>query len=181
MNKMTPTFALILAGGLAAGVGLARPATGDGAAASTAVSTDAAAAPAASQVDAYGRPVTPLPEPNPDDRGSRNGNRTGDRGAAPEDGQVDESPAPVVPVPTATITIQDFAFQAPATAAPGSAITVTNADDAAHTLTFRTGEADTGTVAGGQQTTINAPTAPGTYQFFCQIHPSMEGEIEVGT
>ena len=76
--------------------------------------------------------------------------------------------------------IEDFAFTGPQSVAPGASIQVTNFDDAAHTLTFRSGDIDTGHRRRTVQTaTVAAPSAPGTYDFFCSIHPSMEGRITV--
>ena len=119
-------------------------------------------------------------EPTPDDGGVdvdvvddegdtyRRGNRPAGRRGGSE-----PAPAP------ATITIRDFAFDGPASVAAGTSLTVTNGDGVPHTLTFRSGQADTGTLDGGASATIVAPDEPGTYAFFCRIHPSMEGEIEI--
>lgn len=176
-RKLTPTLALIVAGGLAAGIGLARPSNA-GSAETTADTQQAAAAETPSAADG---------ELQPGDDGYRAGNRAGNRGGTPADGQAaggDQAPAEAEAAAPpaaneASITIQDFAFAGPATVAPGAQLTVTNQDSAAHTLTFRNGEADTGNLAGQASATITAPTAPGTYAFFCEIHPSMEGEITV--
>ncbi len=87
--------------------------------------------------------------------------------------------AQAAPAAPAAITIQDFAFGGSSTAAAGSALTVTNNDGAPHTLTDRAGAFDTGSIGGGGTATVTLPAAPGTYEFFCSIHPSMTGTITV--
>lgn len=172
-RALTPTLAIIVAGGLAAGIALARPADSDPVAATQAA------------VDAGADNPAEIDPDNPYRRGTRSaGSRDGAQPAAPApaDGPT-ESPAPApagseAPA-AATITIEGFAFDGPATVAPGAELTVTNLDGAPHTLTFRSGEVDTGDLAGGATTTVTAPLAPGTYDFFCRIHPSMEGRIEI--
>lgn len=156
-RALTPTLALIVAGGLAAGIALARPAD-----TTTNPAPAATAAPAADTAA-------------PADTGYRQGTReAGARG-----GESSTPAAPAAPAAPATVTIEGFAFGGPDTVAPGAAITVTNLDGAPHTLTFRNGEVDTGTLEANTSTTVTAPLAPGTYEFFCQIHPSMQGRITV--
>ncbi len=160
MNKLTPTFALIIAGGLAAGIALARPGSDPApAAANQQVAAQAGANQAPAPGGGYGggaRPATPQPA-NPQAGG----------GAAP------------VAAGPAAIQIQDFAYAGQTTVAPGQQIVVTNADGVAHTLTFDSGAVDTGSLAGGASVAVTAPTAPGSYSFFCTIHPSMRGELVV--
>ena len=147
-KRITPTLALIIAGGLAAGIGLARPSASNTTAA-TGTGSEATAQPAASSGYGYGQPATTQ--------------------------QVDPAPAS----PATNVIIKDFAFSSGAVAAAGQAITVTNDDSASHTLTFDSGEVDTGTLGQGQSATFNAPTTPGVYTFFCSIHRSMEGQLVV--
>jgi plastocyanin len=76
----------------------------------------------------------------------------------------------------AVLTISDFSFGA-VSAAPGVTVEVANADGAPHTAT---GDGfDSGTVDGGARGSFVAPSAPGTYEFFCAIHPSMRGQLTV--
>ncbi|WP_406197479.1 cupredoxin domain-containing protein [Kitasatospora sp. NBC_01560] len=92
------------------------------------------------------------------------------------------SGAASTPAGQLTVTIQDFLFHPDnLTVAPGATITVTNQDSAEHTLTATTAgkEFDTGVLATGQSATITAPSAPGTYPFHCDIHPSMKGTLVV--
>ena len=88
---------------------------------------------------------------------------------------------PILPRPAAPVTIQDFAFAGGGTVAPGAAVQVVNADSVAHTLTAEDRSFDTGTLDSGGRATITAPTAPGTYRFFCAIHPSMQGTLTVAS
>lgn len=80
----------------------------------------------------------------------------------------------------ATIQIADFSFGVPGTVGAGAVVEVTNADGAAHTLTSRDGAFDAGEIGGGATGSFTAPSAAGTYEFFCAIHPSMTGSLVVG-
>lgn len=78
----------------------------------------------------------------------------------------------------ARVDIAGFAFSS-ARVTSGAAVTVTNRDDESHTLTSKQGLFDTHAIHGRKTVTFTAPQAPGTYQFFCAIHPSMRGELVV--
>jgi plastocyanin len=86
--------------------------------------------------------------------------------------------APAAPAGT-TVEISDFTFSAP-TAGAGASVTVANRDGVAHTVSADDGSFDSGTVDGGATGTFVAPSAPGTYQFHCEIHPQMSGTLTVG-
>ena len=76
--------------------------------------------------------------------------------------------------------IKGFAF-APATieAKVGRKITWTNDDAAPHTVTAKTGgDVDSGTLSQGASFSFT-PTEAGTIEYFCAIHPSMVGTIDV--
>jgi plastocyanin len=158
--RPTITFGICVAAGIAAGIGLARPGDIGSAApadqAITAAQQEQAATPAA---PGYGGTT---PQGAPTD--------TVQAGA----GQIE--PAQAAP---AAVTIADFDFGAPITVAAGSTVEVTNADGAGHTLTAEGGAFDTGTISGGGTTSFSAPAEPGSYTFFCSIHPSMRGAISV--
>jgi plastocyanin len=83
------------------------------------------------------------------------------------------APAPVV------ITIADFDFGQLRTVSSGADVQVSNADAEAHTMTARNGAFDSGSVDEGTSVTFKAPTVPGTYEFYCDIHPSMTGQLVV--
>jgi plastocyanin len=76
--------------------------------------------------------------------------------------------------------IVDFAFSPTELAVdPGDQIVWFNAGNVAHTVTFDTLEIDTGPVASGDSVAITAPEQPGTYGYFCSIHPAMRGAVRV--
>lgn len=88
------------------------------------------------------------------------------------------SAAPARPAGTA-VEIKDFAFApTPLVAKAGSAITVTNGDGTAHTLTADDKSFDTGNLDGGAHATLTLG-GPGTYTYHCEIHNYMTGKIEV--
>ncbi len=159
-------LAIIMAAGVAAGLALARPATSNPAQAGT--------APA---------PASATDEEPAADGSYRSGNRSaGSRGGTTAQPTPAPAPAPADGAgnsPEAEIAIEGFAYDGATSVGAGRAIAVTNRDGVAHTLSFRSGEADTGTIDGGASATLQAPTAPGTYAYFCRIHPAMAGEIEV--
>jgi plastocyanin len=80
------------------------------------------------------------------------------------------------------IQIDNFIFSAvvpgPFTFKPGETITVENLDGTEHTLTSADGLFDTGVINAEDGTaTFVAPSEPGTYEFFCSIHPEMIGTM----
>ncbi len=81
---------------------------------------------------------------------------------------------------TTKVAIEGFAF-APRTVKvkPGDTISWTNDDAAPHTVTAKSGgDMDSGTMAQGASFEFTA-SEPGTISYFCTIHPSMVGTIEV--
>lgn len=88
---------------------------------------------------------------------------------------------PALPPPTAsspvTITIRDFTFDPPVAVVPaGTIVTVQNADPFAHT--FSGNHFDSGELTGSNRFSVEF-TTPGTYRFFCAIHPFMTGILDV--
>ncbi|MEE8600184.1 cupredoxin domain-containing protein [Euzebya tangerina] len=163
-STITPTLAICLIAGIAAGIALARPAR------TVAVATDVAGV------------VTQAPDPVAADPAYGAG---GQAVTPPPPGAPGEAPAatqqaaPPPAAPTPVLTISDFSFTSPPTVPPGSPIQITNADGVPHTVTATDGQFDTGEIAGGATATLTAPTAPGQYSFFCAIHPSMTGVLTV--
>ena len=92
-----------------------------------------------------------------------------------------EAPATAAKPKAATaVAIEGFAF-APKTVEVkvGQKITWTNEDAAPHTVTAKTGaEFDSGTLAQGASFSFT-PSKAGTIEYFCAIHPSMVGTIDV--
>ena len=84
------------------------------------------------------------------------------------------------PSAPAAIEIVDFAFEGDLTMLAGQPVTVSNVDAEAHTLTATDGEFDSSVIDGGGAGQIIAPATEGIYEFFCAIHPSMTGALDVG-
>lgn len=79
------------------------------------------------------------------------------------------------------VEIQNFSFHPPTiTVAPGSKVSITNADQTTHTFTAVNGAFDTSDINGGSAASITAPTKPGTYAYRCNIHQYMHGVLTVG-
>jgi plastocyanin len=95
--------------------------------------------------------------------------------AAPTKGKTQRPP------PKATTSIAEFAFTPTETlVAPGGAVTWTNNGSAPHTATFDDVELDTGRIEPGKSATLTAPGRPGTYSYFCAVHPAkMRGVLVV--
>ncbi|MEW6059816.1 MAG: cupredoxin domain-containing protein [Actinomycetota bacterium] len=79
-----------------------------------------------------------------------------------------------------TITIGDFAFQPNCVkAASASSITIVNNDSVSHTFTIDGTQVDVTIPAGETFNGESAGLAPGTYEFYCSLHPDMTGTIFV--
>ncbi len=77
------------------------------------------------------------------------------------------------------VTIADFNFTPGTTTVHvGQTITWTNDGPSAHTATATNGSFDTGTLNKGQSGS-HTFTQPGTFSYFCRIHPFMHGTIVV--
>jgi plastocyanin len=77
------------------------------------------------------------------------------------------------------VVIEDFAYSpTPLRARVGATITVTNADDAPHTLTADNGAFDTGDLERGDREQITIERT-GRVRYHCEIHDYMTGTIDV--
>jgi plastocyanin len=78
-----------------------------------------------------------------------------------------------------SVDIQDFAFS-PDTLeiSVGTTVTWTNGDAAPHTATAEDGAFDSGSLATGDSYSFTFEE-PGTYSYFCEFHPNMQGTIVV--
>lgn len=161
--RTTPTIAICLVAGIAAGIALARPADEQ-----------------APHVAASVTPVVAAESVTAEEPVSDPYSGLADAAEANQDAQAEPAAdAPGANTPSATVTIEGFAFAGASIVAPGATIEVTNLDSAPHTLTADDGSFDTGNLAQSQAGAITAPTAPGTYSYFCAIHPSMTGSVTV--
>ena len=88
--------------------------------------------------------------------------------------------APATEAGTVTATMANIAFDpASITASVGDTVTWTNNDSAQHTATVKSDPTcTTETLANGASGSIVFNVA-GSYEFFCKIHPTMTGTIEV--
>jgi plastocyanin len=77
------------------------------------------------------------------------------------------------------VAVANFAF-APAALSvqTGDTVTWTNMDDVSHTVTADNAAFDSGAFGHGMTFQLTAD-APGTYTYFCQIHPFMKGTLTV--
>jgi PGF-CTERM protein len=77
------------------------------------------------------------------------------------------------------VDIEGFAFHpATLTVPTGTVVTWTNHDSVPHTATSTDGKFDSGSLSQGQEFSFNF-TEPGVYDYYCKIHPSMRGQVEV--
>lgn len=80
----------------------------------------------------------------------------------------------------ANVSIADFEFQEPQiSVAPEAELTFRNIGEAPHTATFDDVDLDTGTLDIGAEGKLVAPAEPGSYSYFCAIHPRMRGVVVV--
>lgn len=86
---------------------------------------------------------------------------------------------PVVAASAGSVQMIDFSF-APTqtTVAAGGSVAFVNNGVAAHTATARDKSFDTGLVSAGASRRVSFPS-PGTFAFFCTIHPQMTGTVLV--
>jgi plastocyanin len=81
---------------------------------------------------------------------------------------------------TPAVSIKNFAFSpVPLNVKVGETFSITNNDGTDHTFTDNGGAFDTGHIAPATSKTVAIAKA-GTYNYHCNIHPSMKGVIQVG-
>jgi plastocyanin len=84
------------------------------------------------------------------------------------------------PSPASVQIVNDSFWPATLTVDAGQSVTFTNKDDDAHTITAVDGSFDSrGLDTGGVWHHVF--TKPGTYKYFCQLHPFMRGTMVVKT
>ena len=78
-----------------------------------------------------------------------------------------------------TLEIQHFKFLPPAvTVAPGTTLTWVNHDEETHTVTSANG-AFTSAALEHEQKFVHTFATPGTYTYFCALHPMMRATVVV--
>jgi plastocyanin len=81
---------------------------------------------------------------------------------------------------TGHVTISDFRFEPTVlTVTPGTVVGWTNDDSAAHTATARDESFDSGRLSSGDESAQVRFDTSGTFEYFCQYHRSMVGQIVV--
>jgi plastocyanin len=79
----------------------------------------------------------------------------------------------------AAVDITDFKFApSPLTVPPGTTVTWTNHDEEPHTVTSASG-AFSSAGLGNEETFTQSFTRPGTYAYFCALHPHMKATVVV--
>ena len=94
----------------------------------------------------------------------------------------DRAPPEVETAPgSAEVATIDFGFdEADTVVAPGGKVTWSNEGAKPHTATFDDVELDTGEIEPGSTASLTAPTRPGSYSYFCSVHPTrMRGVLVV--
>jgi plastocyanin len=88
--------------------------------------------------------------------------------------------APSAPAGGDAVDIENFAFVPPnLSVTSGATVTWTNRDDVPHTVSADDGKSfDSSALAQGQTFQITAGP-PGTYTYFCRIHPFMKATLTV--
>lgn len=77
------------------------------------------------------------------------------------------------------LTMQNFAYQpANIRVRAGTTVTWTNQDNVPHSVTFKNGMKDSGLLSQGQSFSYTFNT-PGTYQYYCTVHPYMVATVTV--
>ncbi len=86
----------------------------------------------------------------------------------------------VAPVTGVThMNMQNFAYQyTNMQVRAGTTITWTNQDNVPHSVTFKNGMKDSGLLYKGQSFSYTF-NMPGTYQYYCTVHPSMVATVTV--
>ena len=80
---------------------------------------------------------------------------------------------------SAEVNIDNFSFSpATLTVKAGMAVTWTNRDDIPHTVVANDKSFKSKVLDTGEKFTFT-PTKPGTYPYFCSIHPKMTGKLVV--
>lgn len=89
-------------------------------------------------------------------------------------------PPPPASGATTDVAVKNFSFSPEQVTVPvGGTVTWTNGDTTSHTITANDGSFDSGSKAGGG-TFERTFSAAGTFTYFCAIHTSMQGTVQVG-
>jgi plastocyanin len=105
---------------------------------------------------------------------------SGSPAASASDGTGEAACAPSTETGTVTATMANFAFSpASITASVGDVVTWTNEDSTAHTATLTSDAACTTENLDADASGSIVFNVAGSYDYFCKIHPTMTGVVEV--
>ena len=77
------------------------------------------------------------------------------------------------------VTIANYAYSpSPITVTAGQTVRFTNNDDVQHTVTDQNGTFDSGSLDANKSWSYKFDK-PGTYAYYCRVHPSMKGTVVV--
>lgn len=120
-----------------------------------------------------------------DDNGDSGNGAGGAPATSPEAGGNAPEPGGNAPAPSGDavraekVEIVEFAYDPdPVTIEAGGKVIWINRDSAPHTATADDGSFDTETLEEGKLKSESFKE-PGTYSYFCEIHPTMQGTVEV--
>ena len=89
------------------------------------------------------------------------------------------APTRIAAAPSPSIQIGDFKFTPPIlTVRVGTTVTWTNRDEETHTVTSAAGAFGSAGLS-HEETFAQTFTRPGTYQYFCALHPHMKATVVV--
>ena len=105
---------------------------------------------------------------------------SGETGGSGEEESTESEPAPSgAAAKSEKVQIVEFTYEPdPVVVQAGGKVIWQNEDTAPHTATADDGSFDTGTIEQGK---LGSATfkEPGTFTYFCEIHPTMHGTVEV--
>lgn len=94
-------------------------------------------------------------------------------------GNSQQTPAAAPVTGVTQISIRNFAYTpSNIQVAVGTTVTWTNSDTAPHSVTFKNGTKDSGLLRQGQSFSYTF-TTPGTYDYYCTVHPYMVARVIV--
>ena len=111
--------------------------------------------------------------------GSGMGGMMGPDGHGGMMGGVQQTPASTPATNVTQVTIANFAYSpSNIQVSIGTTVTWTNQDSAPHTVTFKNGMKDSGWLRQGQSFPYTF-TTPGTFDYYCTVHPNMVARVTV--
>jgi LPXTG-motif cell wall-anchored protein len=118
------------------------------------------------------------PQDEPDADGDGGGKESDEKGGRERD-RGEERRGDKQPLANVGVTMKNIQFKPKTvTVKPGDEVTWTNRDTAQHDAVANDGSFNTDLLSKGQKSTIPF-NDQGTFKYFCSVHPSMKGTVEV--